>query len=418
MDRRRDSRPRSNQPRRDNDYYQETYGDEYESDYDDEYEVAPPRPVRRRRPPAQTRPRPTPSGRPRPSSRPPSRPPQRRRVWPVLLTGCGLGILFSVLAAAVVVFVAFRSTQGNTSGLLPGINSTRPFSKQETTEVPLQTLGLLQICDKVGNVSVKVDPKATSASVTTKKTVQAGSQSDADRAFKNIAVEIQPPGTVSRQLTCAKTQPGATPTSTGTPTAVTNQTTTDNSLTINVTVPETGGLVQSSSNAVDVSVTLPPTILPGNGPTAIVNVEAPVGNIQLDGVSGILNIRGSNGNVTVEHSVLASNSRISTGQGNVTFKGWLNIPPPSTTTVNEPARFFIGSEQGTVDISLPSTTNVTLNANTNVGPIKSEFPITVIEKDSSTSYHGPLQTSPDGEPTASLSLDVSTGTINIHKLQP
>src|ERR1700726_1245003 len=44
-------------------------------------------------------------------SRPPLPPPRQRqrRVWPILLAGCGLGVVLTALAAAVVVFLAFRS---------------------------------------------------------------------------------------------------------------------------------------------------------------------------------------------------------------------------------------------------------------------------------------------------------------------
>ncbi|MBV9614529.1 MAG: hypothetical protein JO011_10885, partial [Ktedonobacteraceae bacterium] len=153
--------------------------------------------------------------RPPPGQYPPRR--RRRRVWPVLLIGCGLGVLVSVLAAAIVVFLAIRTTQGNSLGPLPIIGSPKTYTREDTTQVQLSTISQMQVCDKIGNVSIKVDPTASTPSVTTTKVVHMNSQAAADQEFQRIAVEVQPPGTIANPLICARLHPTVVPTSTPAP---------------------------------------------------------------------------------------------------------------------------------------------------------------------------------------------------------
>jgi hypothetical protein len=97
----------------------------------------------------------------------------------------------------------------------------------------------------------------------------------------------------------------------------------------------------------------------------------------------------------------------------VTFDGWLLPPDPPDTN----ARYVLQSEKGTIDVTLPDNTNVTLDANTNVGAIHSEFPITVNNNGGPVNYHGPLNSNAPSQAVATLYLDVSTGNINAHKSQ-
>lgn len=372
---------------------EDLYQDEYE-----EYEVARPR----RRSAQQARPHPQPRPRPRP------RPPERRRgPLPVLLMGCGIGVLVTVLAAAVVVFLALRQLPGSGVSGLPVIGGLQMFSREETIQVPLTALSQIQVCDKIGNVSIQADPNATTTKVVAKKIVHVSNQTEAEQEFKRITVEVQPPGTIANPITCAKADTEQTPT----PTTSATQ---GNALTVNVTMPTDSGLIQNSKDAVDLQITLPPNVLPSDGPTLQLNVEAPVGNIAVNGLSGILNIRGSTGNVTVERAVLAGGSHIDTGQGNVIFNGLFqtNSPDPAN-----PARYYLRSEQGNVDVSLPANTNLILDINTNSGKVASEFPITPQTSDGSITYRGPLNPTANPAPTAVLFLDVSIGNVNIHKLQ-
>lgn len=339
----------------------------------------------------------------RSSKRPRSR--RKRRIWPVLLAGCGIGILFTVLAATIVVFLTFRASQGggNNLGNFVGINnlgSTQTFTHEEKQAISLTALTQMQICDTIGNVSIAIDPAATTAMVLTKKIVHANSQTDANQEFQRIFVEVQPPGTITHTLTCTQTQPTANA---------------ESSLMVNVTLPNSDGLLHNTSDSVDVSITLPSSVLPSTGSSMLVGIDAPVGNVSIDGITGILKIKGSTGNILVTHTALADGSRIETGQGNVTFNGQLVMP----TTANEqaPARYTLQSEQGNINVTLPSSTNVGLDANTNVGTIKSEFdtPLKNTGTSGPANYYGPLNTSASTPSIAQLVLDVSTGNISISK---
>jgi len=242
--------------------------------------------------------------------------------------------------------------------------------------------------------------------------VHKNTQSDATQAFGKIAVEVQPPGTITNPLTC--TRPQGTPTPSSTPTATPADNTGANTLTVNVTIPDSDGLLRTTSDAVDLSITLPQKALPqDNIASLLLDIEAPVGAITVDGVSGSLQVSGGTGNVKISHAVLAPGSRIGTAQGNVTFNGWLlpaNPPDPN-------ARYVLQSEKGNIDVTLPDNTNVTLDANTNVGAIHSEFPIDVNNNGGPVNYHGPLNSQAASQAAAKLILDVSTGNVNIHKSQ-
>lgn len=350
----------------------------------------------------------------RPRRHPPlrSRPPRRRRVWPLLLAGCGVGVFCTVVAAAIVVFLAIRTTQGGTLKGLPGVPGTQTFTQDSTQAVPLSTITQMQVCDKIGNVTIAVDPNmsgATGATVTTRKTVLATTKADADQQFQHIGVEIQPPGTITNALGCPQQTTAATPT----PSASTNSAT---ALTVNITIPDSSGLLHSSSDSVDVSIVIPPAVLPQDGPTMLLDVEAPVGKVTVNGLGGVLNIRGSTGDVVVNNAILADGSHIETGQGNITFNGKLVTPPAGSDSKNPP-RFVIQSERGNIDVTLPVATAVTLDANTNIGSINSEFAINVQNSSGSATYHGPLNSAIGATPSATLVLDVSTGNVTIHKAQ-
>jgi hypothetical protein len=331
-----------------------------------------------------------------------SYPQHRRRVWPLLLAGCGMGILFTVAAAAVVVFLAFRSSQSHPLG------SSHTFTQEDSVQVPISSIAQMQICNKIGNVMVQVDPGARATTVMTKKIVHMSSQSDADQEFKRIMVAVQPPATINDALTCTK--PAITPTSAA-PNAIAASNASSNALTVNVTMPDGNGMMNTTSDAVDIVIKIPQNALPADGPTMLLNVEAPVGDITIDGLSGILNVKGSTGNVSIKHAILANGSRIETGQGNITFNGLITVPPGSTA----PTRYFIQDEQGNIDVTLPANTNITVDANTNVGAIHSEFAVPVNNNGGPVNYHGPLDPAASNVSPAVLVLDVSTGDVNIHK---
>ncbi len=407
--------------RRDEVYYEdeEPYEDEYE---DDEYEEEPP--IRR-----SARPRPRATQHIQQSSRrqrpyPPNtqrrtgnstrslrpRPRRRRSVWPVLLGGCAIGIFFTVVAAAVVVFFTVRSTQTGGVPIIGGGlgGSTQTFTSVATQPITLTSLTQLQICDKIGNVSIAVDPTASAASIQTTKIVHMSSKASADAEFGRINVSIQQPPTGTQNLACASsTSSGTPPTASATAAA----SATGGALLVNTTIPDSNGLLHGTGDAVDMKITLTPQLFATASTPLQLNIQAALGNVNVDGVSGILNIIGSSGNVSVTRATLISGSSIGTGQGNVTFNGIL--APPNNPT--NQASFVIRSEQGKLDVTLPTSTNLVLSANTNVGAIHSDFPITATSSGGSASYRGPLNATAPTQSSAVLTVDVSTGDINIHK---
>jgi hypothetical protein len=313
----------------------------------------------------------------------PRRRSRRRRVWPWLLVGCAGGIVMLVLAAAIVVLLAIHSaTGGNISGLpgIPGLPKSANYTRQSTQTLSVSSLGLLQVQDPIGNVTITVDPNATSATLTTIKHVKVASSSAAQGEFSKIAVQVQPIGS---------------------------------GLSINATVPDSGGILGTHNDSVDLELVLPQSaIATGSTPPAF-SVSMSIGNITLKNAGGLLTLKDDVGNITVNQGVLYDGSHLETGTGNVTYSGNINTAP---ATGNAAPLYKLQSETGNVNAALPASTNVILDANTNLGKINSEFPINVTNSDGAANYYGPLLANSTPAPTAILTLDVSTGNVTIQEV--
>ena len=400
---------------RDEVYYEdeETYADEYE---DEGYEEEP-LPRRQARPRQRTRQapqrRPYPSNTQRRASNPTRtlrpRPRRRRSVWPVLLGGCALGIFFTVVAAAIVVFFTVRTAQTGTVPIIGGGigGSTQTFTSDATQAITITTLAQLQVCNKIGNVTIAVDPNADTASIKTTKIVHASSKASADQEFGRINVSVQQPETSSASLTCASAIATSTATTTSSATA------TGGAVLINTTIPGSDGLIHGTGDAVDIKITLTQKLFASATAPLQLGIQAALGNVNVDGVIGVMHIIGNIGNVTITKATLISGSSIGTDQGDVTFSGTIAAPTDTTTQ----ASFVINSGKGKIDATLPATTNVVLSTYTNGGTIHSDFPINVTTSSGSANYRGPLNSSATTQSSAVLTVDVSTGDIYIHKGQ-
>lgn len=356
-----------------------------------------------RRRPTTTRPR----TRPRPQGRPPRR--KKRSVWPWLLAGCAGGVILLVLAAATVVFLALRTaTNGGSLGSIGGIVNPTTYTQQvPTRQLSLASITQMNISDQIGNVTITVDPNATQTTIAAVKRVKATSSDDANKEFSNIAVQVQPPGTLP------------------------------NTLTVKATVPDNGAILGNRNDAVDLTITLPPqgqgtlpavtatpslslptpTVLPTTPATATITlltltVDMSIGNVTVNGLNGVLGIKNDIGNITVNNATLFDGSHLQTATGNVTFTGNIN---PLPTTGNTTPRYKLQSESGQIEVTLPSTTNVILDANTNAGTITSDFPINVSTASGGANFYGPLIPN-TGSPQAVLTLNVSTGKVIIRKM--
>ncbi len=344
-----------------------------------------------------------------PSPRPRLR--RKRSVWPLLLTGCAIGVIFTVLTAAVVVIFTLRSLQaGNMPTSITRIvgGGMKTMTRSETVTVPLTTISQVQVCDSMGNVTMKVDPGVSQTTVTMLKTVHAASQAAANQEFQRIAAQVQPPTTLTTALTCARPQStavaGTPTTATSTNMSATNNT--DNALTVNVTFPNNA----NSTDTVDITITLPPAAIQNNALLTPVDIEAPLGTVSISGVSGLLDVNGGL-NVNIQNAALAAGSQLQTSQGKITFNGYLEAP----TDASQTAQYTLQGEYG-VDVTLPVNTNVTLDANTNqgTGVVTNAFDSSGANKNQ-PSYYGPLNPAGETKPVAVLVLDVGTGNVNIHE---
>jgi hypothetical protein len=329
--------------------------------------------------------------RPRSTTLPPQRPViKRRRAWSTLLIGCIGGIVTIALIAGVIAFIVFRTIPLN----IGGIGKTS-FTKQlQQQPLPISSsIKQLQVNNRVGNISIRVDPAATKGTLTGVMKVQASNSSDAAKEFGRIAVDVKP---------------GSDP----------------SVLTVNANVPGTSGaLLAGSSDSVDLTIVLPSSV--NNIPPFTLKADvAATGDIAVQNFNGVLTLTDNTGNITVQHGLLAAGSCLQTNNGNITLGGGsiLNliyasqlIPCTTNTTQNPHPWFSIKSGTGNVDVTLGTeSTNVILDANTNNGKINNDFGLNVQQNsDGSATYHGPLI--PGSSPTALLVLTVSTGNINLHK---
>jgi hypothetical protein len=314
--------------------------------------------------------------------------PKRRNPWTCLLAGC-VGAIFTILIVAVIgIFVLTRSLPSG--GLGSSGNSAYTSSKQQ--QLSFSNITQVQVHNQIGDVSITVDPNATMATVTTVKKVKAANSAEASKEFGRISVQVQPQGTP------------------------------ENTLAVNITIPDTSGnILGKASDAVDVTIMLPPMVSSNSNTPLAVNIENSVGNVLVSGLNAMLIVKNDIGNVTVHQTQLTDGSHLETGTGDVIFDGDLdtsgssNANPCTNPTGSSHPMYKIQSEQGNVDVTLPVTTNVILDANVNVGMITSEFDIKVTSTDGSPNYCGPLLSNPLTPPGGVLVLDVSSGNIDLHK---
>jgi hypothetical protein len=316
---------------------------------------------------------------------------KQRSAWSTLLIGCIGGMVTLALIVGIGAFVFLRSTPLNIGGI--GKTSFTQALPQQTLTIT-STVKQIEVNNRVGNVSITVDPTATKGTLTGVMKVQASNSSDAAREFGRIKVDVS---TGSDQST----------------------------LTVNATVPDTsGGLLAGSGDSVDLTIVLPSAV--NAIPPLRLNADiAAAGDIAVQNFNGILTLTDNTGNITVKGGLLNEGSCLQTHVGNTTFAGFLTIaassdtgliPCTTNTTQNPHPWFAMKSGTGNVNVTLsPETTNLNLDASTNNGQINgSDFGLKVQQNsDGSASYYGPL--TPGTSPVALLSLTVSTGNINVHK---
>jgi hypothetical protein len=353
------------------------------TEYDeyDEHEIVQ---ERRRRPAPEHRRKPTRGG----------------RVFSTLLIGCLGSLLTLIVVAAVIFFLVIHNTP-----LGQSLNLGKTTYTQPKPVIQALTLGgatQLIVKNQAGNVSVNVDPNASDASMASLKKVQASSQSDANSQYNGITI------------TTKQISQGGDPACTA-----------SSCLLITTTIPATssGGLLGGSGgDSIDLTITLPANFNSLNSPS-LINVAAPAGNIAVSGFNGMLNLTGNVGNITISHTLIYAGTCIQTMHGNVNVDqgSFFNLAQPSNlvpcsnrTSSGEHPWFNIRSSVGDVTVTLSTnSTNLLLDANTNNGKISDDFGLNIAVDGNSATYHNPLL--PNTNPTASLYLFTSTGSIAVHR---
>jgi hypothetical protein len=298
-------------------------------------------------------------------------------------------VITIALLLAVIAFFFLRNVPIHIGGV-GGIGSSS-YSKQITQQtLPITTaVTQLQIHNLVGNISIKVDPAATQATLSGVMKVQAGSSSDANKEFGRIKVDV--------------------PSSSDKSTVI-----------VNASVPD------ASSDSVDLTIVLPQSVNPSPPFQLAISADiAASGNIAVQNFNGLLTLTNNTGNISVNGGLQSEGSCIQTHVGTVTFAGNLVtgqaadtglIPCTTNTTQNSHPWFSFKSGIGSVNVTLSAvTSNLTLDASTNNGKINGgEFGLNVQQNsDGSASFYGPLVQGTT--PTAVLALTVSTGDITLHK---
>jgi len=314
---------------------------------------------------------------------------RRRARWPFLLMGCAGGIVIVVIAAAVGIFTLSSSLS---TGGLGSVGNAQTFTSTNQQQLPSSSsITQVQVHNQIGDVSITVDPAVTATTVTTIKKVKATSSDSASKEFGRILVQVQPPSAPSNILTVGASIPNAS-----------------------------GTILGKASDSVDVMITLPPALTTNAGMPLTVTVVTSVGNVLVSGLNAVLVVKNDIGDVTAHQTRLVDGSHLETGTGNIIFDGTLDTsgtlssdPCNNPTSASHPMYKF-QSERGNLDLTLPVTTNVILDANVNVGMINSEFAIKVTNTGGSPGYCGPLLSNPLAPPAGVLVLDVSSGNIALH----
>lgn len=130
-----------------------------------------------------------------------------------------------------------------------------------------------------------------------------------------------------------------------------------------------------------------------------VEAHADMGNIEARSITGNLKIGTSAGRIAVTNATIEEELSLTTSMGSIEFDGSLG-------TQN-----YIEASAGRVQMTVPRSTCVTLNAVTNAGKVDIRLPVTQTKLEGTkSSAVGILG---QGQPTGDLKIRVSMGEINI-----
>jgi hypothetical protein len=272
--------------------------------------------------------------------------------WGWLLGGCLLIVVVGVVACGII---------GATLGAKLGTLISRVANEQYVSQSSDQTFTVsgapsIVVNDPAGNITYQV---AAGNAVIVQITRRAGDSSStaAQNDLQNISATA--------------TQSGDT-------------------ITVQADVGATHGFGQTME--VDLTITGPAN--------AAFNLTDQAGNIQLTGTQGVVTTNVQAGTTTLNGVTLADGSQLKTNVGTITVDGQLAPGASLDVTVNV----------GSVDMTLPSSTNTHLHASTDTGSLDvSGWTVQQSSNGASHTASGDLGSAPSGK----LTIHVSTGSITL-----
>lgn len=172
-----------------------------------------------------------------------------------------------------------------------------------------------------------------------------------------------------------------------------NQSSADNTITINVNRSTNSSFFNSSS--VDFQVTVPSN-------TGL-ELNTNTGGLDVSGVSGRMSLMSNTGSVGARGGVLTSGSLLKSNTGSITFNG----------SISQTGSYQFMTNTGSVNVTLPASSVFHVDATTDTGSITSDFPGVNVQHPNFTGAvaHGDVGSSPQ----ATVTLSTNTGSIYLHR---
>jgi hypothetical protein len=134
--------------------------------------------------------------------------------------------------------------------------------------------------------------------------------------------------------------------------------------------------------------------------SATFDITNQAGNVTLAGVQGMVQTNVQAGDVELTNVTLASGSRLQTNVGTITLNG--QLAPGASVDIT--------ASVGSVEVTLPASTNTHLSAKSNTGTVSiSGWSVQPTSQGAGSSASGDLGTNPSG----TLTIQVNTGSITL-----
>ena len=136
-----------------------------------------------------------------------------------------------------------------------------------------------------------------------------------------------------------------------------------------------------------------------DGLSGMVETHVDVGSVEARSITGNLTIGTSAGRISVTNAAIKEELSLTTSMGDIEFEGSLGT------------RNYVEVSAGRVQMTVPRSTCVRLDAATNAGQVNTNLPVT--ERKSEAMKSSAVGILGEGQPTGDLRIRVSMGEINI-----